>query len=142
MNHSNAREYKDRFFRYLFGNPDYKEFTLSLYNALNGTDYRNPNDLQFNTLENVFFVGMKNDVSFVICDEINVWEQQSSWNENIPLRELIYYVELIQKRINGVPEYLGHVKSEGIARKCVELCKKYGWDVDVCRNIIKSFKMV
>ena len=100
MNHSNAREYKDRFFRYLFGNPDYKEFTLSLYNALNGTDYRNPNDLQFNTLENVFFVGMKNDVSFVICDEINVWEQQSSWNENIPLRELIYYVELIQKRIN------------------------------------------
>ena len=99
MNSINIREHKDRFFRYLFGNPDYKENTLSLYNALNGTDYQNPEDIQLNTLENVYFVGMKNDISFVICDEIDIWEQQSSWNENIPLRELIYFVELIQKRI-------------------------------------------
>ena len=62
-----------------------------------------------------------------------------------PIEGKFYYKTptgfLIQKRINGVPEYLGHVKTEEIARKCVELCKKCGWNLYDCKNIIKSFKM-
>ena len=39
------RQYKDRLFKFLFGNPEHKEWTLSLYNAVNGTDYNNPDDI-------------------------------------------------------------------------------------------------
>ena len=30
-------EYKDRVFKFIFGNPEHKKWTLSLYNAINGT---------------------------------------------------------------------------------------------------------
>ena len=45
------REYKDRVFKFIFGNPVNKEWTLSLYNAVNGSSHRNPDDIRFNTLE-------------------------------------------------------------------------------------------
>ena len=41
-------DYKDRVFCKLFGSEEYKDYLLSLYNALNGTDYRNPDDVQIN----------------------------------------------------------------------------------------------
>ena len=93
------REYKDRFFKYLFGNEKYKQFTLDLYNALNDTHYTDPEEITFNTLEEVLFIHMKNDVSFMIRNEVNLWEQQSTDNGNIPLRELLYYTELIQREL-------------------------------------------
>lgn len=36
------REYKDRLFSFIFGNEEHKDWTLSLYNAVNGTDYTDP----------------------------------------------------------------------------------------------------
>ena len=33
------REYRDRLFKFIFGNPENKEWTLSLYNAINGSHY-------------------------------------------------------------------------------------------------------
>ncbi len=93
----NLREYKDRFFKYLFGNEKYKQFTLDLYNALNETNYTDPEAIMFNTLEEVLFIHMRNDVSFMIRNEVNLWEQQSADNGNIPLRQLLYYTELIQR---------------------------------------------
>ena len=44
------REYKDRLFRFIFS---YKENALSLYNAINGTDYDDPDALTFVTLDDV-----------------------------------------------------------------------------------------
>lgn len=35
---------KDRLFRFLFGNEEYKEYALSLYNAVNDTDYQDVNE--------------------------------------------------------------------------------------------------
>ena len=57
------RQYKDRLFKRVFEN---KEDLLSLYNAINGTDYSNVDDLEVNTLEDWIFMSMKNDVSFLI----------------------------------------------------------------------------
>lgn len=57
------RIYKDRLFRFIFNNP--KEL-LSLYNAVNNTCYKSPNDLIINTLEHVIYMGAKNDLSFLI----------------------------------------------------------------------------
>ncbi|MBR1657601.1 MAG: hypothetical protein IJ697_03945 [Synergistaceae bacterium] len=73
-------EHKDRVFKFIFGNPEKKEWTLSLYNAVNGSSYTNPDDIQFNTIEDAVYLGMKNDVSFIIVDDMNLWEHQSTFN--------------------------------------------------------------
>lgn len=56
-------------------NREYKEWTLSLYNAINGSAYTNPYDIKLNTIDNVIYMGMKNDVSFFIGDILNLYEQ-------------------------------------------------------------------
>ena len=76
-------QHKDRVFKFLFGNPDNKEWTLALYNAINDSSYDNPDDIQFNTIEDAVYLGMKNDVSFIIVDEMNLWEHQSTYNPNM-----------------------------------------------------------
>ncbi|MBQ6910075.1 MAG: hypothetical protein IJQ29_08140, partial [Synergistaceae bacterium] len=60
--------HKDRVFRFIFGNEENKEWTLSLYNALNGSNYDDPDLIQFNTIDNAVYLGMKNDVSFIILN--------------------------------------------------------------------------
>jgi hypothetical protein len=77
------RQYKDRLFKFIFGNPEHKEWTLALYNAINGSFYDNPDDIELNTIEDVLYMGMKNDVSFIITETINFYEQQSSFNPNV-----------------------------------------------------------
>ena len=91
------RLYKDRVFKFIFGNPENKEWTLSLYNAVNGSNYRNPDDIQFNTIEDAVYMSMKNDVSFIILGEMNLWEHQSSFNPNMPMRFLTYGTQLYEK---------------------------------------------
>jgi len=83
-------EYKDRLFKFLFGNPENKEWTLSLYNAINNTSYDNPNDIELTTIEDAVYMSMKNDVSFLFKDVMNLYEQQSTFNPNMPMRFLIY----------------------------------------------------
>ena len=90
------RLYKDRVFKFIFGNPENKEWTLSLYNAVNGSNYSNPDDIQFNTIEDAVYMSMKNDVSFIILDEMNLWEHQSSFNPNMPMRFLTYGTQLYE----------------------------------------------
>ena len=85
-------EHKDRVFKYLFGNPANREWTLALYNAVNGSNYENPEDIQFNTIDDAVYLGMRNDVSFIIVDELHLWEHQSTYNPNMPMRFLIYAV--------------------------------------------------
>ena len=53
-------KYKDRVFRMIFGYEKYKENLLELFNALNDTNYTNPDDLEINTLDDVFYMKMKN----------------------------------------------------------------------------------
>ena len=81
------RTYKDSVFRMLYSR---KEELLSLYNALNGTDYQDPERLEVTTLENAIYMNMKNDVSFLLDAEMMLYEHQSTWNPNMPLRDLIY----------------------------------------------------
>ncbi len=82
-----GREYKDRVFRMLLKKP---EVALEVYNAMNDTVYENPDELTITTLENAVYMGMKNDVSFVIASQLVLYEHQSTVNKNMPLRNLIY----------------------------------------------------
>ena len=98
-------EHKDRVFKFLFGNPANRAWTLALYNAINGSSYDNPDDIQFNTIEDAVYLGMKNDVSFIIVDEMSLWEHQSSYNPNMPMRFFLYAAKLYEKYIAGSEYY-------------------------------------
>ena len=104
-NNTVNREYKDRLFKFIFGNPDKKEWTLSLYNAMNGSHYTNPDDISLNTIEDAVYMGMKNDVSFLISDTFNLYEHQSSFNPNMPMRFLIYAGMLYDKYTESCEDY-------------------------------------
>lgn len=96
------REYKDRLFKAIFGRDteESKRWRLELYNALNGTDYKDPDALEVNTIENVIYLTMKNDVSFLVDSQMNLYEHQSTFNPNMPLRGLIYFAQLYQMHLS------------------------------------------
>ena len=88
------KKYKDTVFRMLFGK---EERALSLYNGVNGTDYKDASSLKFNTLENAVFMNVKNDLSFVFASSVNLYEHQSTVPVNMPLRDLFYIADVWQK---------------------------------------------
>lgn len=90
------RQYKDRLFKRIFRD---KKDLLELYNAMNDTNYSNPEEIEVNTLEDVVYMGMKNDVSFLFTEVLNLYEHQSTFNPNLPLRGLLYFAKLYQKII-------------------------------------------
>lgn len=92
-------KHKDRLFRKLFGDEKNKENLLSLYNALNDTHYDNVDDLTITTIDDVIYLGMKNDVSCAIDNRMALYEHQSSFNPNMPLRGFMYFGKLYNKEI-------------------------------------------
>ena len=93
------RRYKDRLFCLLFGNEEYKENILSLYNALCGTSHTNMDDIQIYTIDDVIYIKMKNDVSILLESFLYLWEQQSTYNPNMPIRGLMYFSKMYDRYI-------------------------------------------
>ena len=94
-----SKRYKDSMFRDYFND---KVRLLSLCNALLGTNFNNPDELEINTLDGVFFSQIKNDLSCLIKNRlIIIIEHQSTINENMPLRMLFYITELLRRRFKG-----------------------------------------
>ena len=91
------QKYKDTVFRMLFSD---KKNLLSLYNAINRTEYDDPEKLQTVTLENAIYMGMKNDLAFIIDMNLFLYEHQSTYNPNIPLRDLFYISAEYQKLVD------------------------------------------
>ena len=85
------RKHKDSLFRKVFRK---KKDLLDLYNAINGTNYEKEDELEINTLDNVLYMSVKNDISCIVGCTINLYEHQSSYNPNMPLRGLIYFAQL------------------------------------------------
>ena len=90
------RPYKDTIFRMLYHD---KENLLSLYNAVNGRNYTNAEDLQIVTLKNAIYMGMKNDLAFIMDMNLYLYEHQSTYNPNIPLRNLFYIADEYQRLV-------------------------------------------
>ena len=95
------RIYKARVFEMVFS--DKKEL-LKLYNAVNGTSYNDSENLEINTLENAIYMSMHNDVSFIIDSRLSLYEHQSTYSPNLPLRYLLYVSEI----------YAGMTKDENL----------------------------
>ncbi|MDO4321195.1 MAG: hypothetical protein Q4C61_01590 [Lachnospiraceae bacterium] len=71
-----------------------KKELLELYNAMNGTDYADPELLEINTLENAIYMSMRNDLSFIIDSRLTLYEHQSTYSPNLSLRCLMYISDL------------------------------------------------
>ena len=106
------REYKDRLFRLLFGTEEMKENILQLYNALNDSSYSDASAVSLTTIEDVIYISMKNDISFLFDSYLSVWEQQSTFNPNMPVRGLMYFGKLYDQYIktNGINIYSSTLK--------------------------------
>ena len=96
------RSYKDRLFKIIF--EDKKEL-LSLYNALTGKNYQNPDELEINTIDDVIYMHLKNDMPFILDDWQNLFEQQSTFNPNQPLRGFFYFADLYKVKYFGKKIY-------------------------------------
>ena len=91
MENTPNRLYKSHLFVMIFED---KEKLLELYNAVSGSDYRDPGLLEINTLENAIYMSMKNDISFLIDARLSLYEHQSTYSPNLPLRFLFYLSDL------------------------------------------------
>ena len=101
------RNYKDTVFRMLFSD---RKNLLSLYNAISGAHYDNPEMLEIVTLENAIYMGMKNDLAFIIDTELFLYEHQSTYNPNMPLRDLFYISSEYQKLVDKKPFILPYYR--------------------------------
>lgn len=100
------RNYKDTLFRMIFREP---EALLSLYNAINGTDYTDTEKLEIVTLENAIYMNMKNDLAFLVDCRINMYEHQASVNPNMPLRNLFYVAKEFQSLVDHKSLYASNI---------------------------------
>lgn len=92
-------KFKSSVFADFFGNEQYKDNLLSLFNALNNTNYSDAEALEITTIDNVIYMGIKNDVSCIIDNYMSLIEHQSTFNPNMPLRGLMYFGKLYGKYI-------------------------------------------
>ena len=88
------REHKSLLFCFIFGSEENKKYLLYLYNAINNTNYTNIDDIDINTLSDIIYIRMKNDVSFILDSNMSLYEHQSTFNPNMPLRGMMYFSNL------------------------------------------------
>ena len=98
------RQTKDILFRLVFG--DDRQALLQLYNALHGTAYTDPHELQIVTLDNAIYISRKNDLAFLLAGSINMYEHQSTLNPNMPVRFLIYLAQEYQLLVESTDKSL------------------------------------
>ena len=87
------REYKNDVFCMLM---EYPEKALDVYNALRGTNYTDASIVEIMTIRKGISLSVRNDAAFVINTEINMYEHQSTYCPNMPLRSLIYFATTVE----------------------------------------------
>jgi len=98
-----AQEHKNNVFTMLFSEP---KATLELYNAVTGQNYPPDTKIEIVTLSNVLFKGQQNDIAFVVDDRLVVlMEHQSTVNDNMPLRMLLYMAREYERMTKGKDLY-------------------------------------
>ena len=136
------RQYKDTVFRMLFSE---KENLLSLYNAVTGKAYQNADDLKIVTLENAIYMGMKNDLAFMLETNIYLYEHQSTLNPNIPLRELMEQCQTLKEYaiyVARVRKYTSEMNLNDAVARAIDECIKEGILVEFLRKNRSEVKMV
>lgn len=92
------REYKSDVFSMLMED---KKNALEVYNALNGTAYTDPEKVEMKTLDKGVSLTIRNDAAFVVDAALSIYEHQSTICPNMPVRNLIYYTNIIESEIKN-----------------------------------------
>lgn len=93
------KEYKSDVFSMLLQD---KKRAMEIYNAINGTDYDDPKLVEMTTLDDKSFsLTVRNDASFILDANLSLYEHQSTYCPNMPLRDLLYFASIIQKQIKA-----------------------------------------
>ena len=93
------KEYKSNVFSMLLQD---KKRAMEIYNAINGTDYDDPELVEMTTLDDKSFsLTVRNDASFILDANLSLYEHQSTYCPNMPLRDLLYFASIIQKQIKA-----------------------------------------
>ena len=61
--------------------------------------------MEINTIDDVIYMHLKNDMSFILDDWQNLFEQQSTFNPNQPLRGFFYFADLYKVKYFGKKIY-------------------------------------
>ena len=83
-----------------------KNALLELYNALNGTAYQDASQLEIVTIESAVYVVMKNDLAYILSGTLSMYEHQSTYSPNLPVRFLIYLAQEYQRVIEQAEKSL------------------------------------
>lgn len=96
-NGTGNREYRSDVFSMLLQD---RARALEIYNAVNNTSYDDPEQIEITTLEDrSFSLTVRNDASFVLDHHLSLYEHQSTYCPNMPLRDLVYFAAMVQKRV-------------------------------------------
>jgi len=96
-------KYKDSFFSHVFGN---KKAIRQVYEAFSGEPLPADAVITLATIVKIFFMGLRNDLSFLINDRLIVLiEHQSTINLSMPLRLLRYVTILYNKLVDKKAYY-------------------------------------
>ena len=99
MVNNENRKFKDSIFRKLFGT---KEEIIPLYNQISGNHLDVNTEVEIITLSDTMFLKQVNDLGFRIEDRLIVLvEQQSTLNENMALRLLLYVAREYEKILDS-----------------------------------------
>lgn len=119
------KEYKSDVFSMLLQD---KNRALEVYNAINGTDYDDPEMVEMTTLDDKSFsLTVRNDASFILDANLSLYEHQSTYCPNMPLRDLLYFASIIQKRIKAQ-------KRDIYGGKILKILREYMYFVDMVRK--------
>lgn len=90
------REYKSDVFSMLMED---KAYALQVYNALNESFYDDPDQVEMHVLEKGISLSVRNDAAFIIDMNLSIYEHQSTFNPNMPLRSLKYFVTILDEML-------------------------------------------
>ena len=93
---SGNREYKSDVFSMLMEDP---ARALQLYNAVNGTTYDDPAQVEIKTLDGGISLSIRNDAAFIVDARLSIYEHQSTICPNMPIRSLIYFTTIVQEMV-------------------------------------------
>ena len=102
------RTIKDRLFKFIFGNPNHKDWALSLYNYLEKTNYTDPDDLEIVTLDNAIYMHTRNDAGVIVGTfNLSLLGYRNSYTPNVSFILLLCAEEAFRKyvRIERLNEY-------------------------------------
>jgi len=98
MKENGNREFKSDVFSMLLED---KANALSVYNAMNDSDYTDTEAVEVCTMEKGISLTVRNDAAFVVDSSLSIYEHQSTVCPNMPIRSLIYFSITVQEMLKG-----------------------------------------